>query len=216
LRTLPGEQHKSTGHFGHLEIGRARRTLMAFRHGAELLAPDFPALLLDAAWRTPARTRRRFRSMAGRAACPAYDNLKSAVWNDAAMRSASIRHCSALPDTIGMTPPVAVARRYEKGRVERAIRYVRDAFLAARRFTDLDDLNAQARLGAMGRQPIGAARRSRAQRPRGVREEAPRLLPLPTTRRRCSSASPSRSQDTLMFVLISTDYTVPIFLFGGC
>ena len=33
---------------------------------------------------------------------------------------------------------------YEKGRVERAIRYVRDSFFAARQFRDLDDLNAQA------------------------------------------------------------------------
>lgn len=32
-----------------------------------------------------------------------------------------------------------------KGRVERAIRYVRDNFFAARTYTDLDDLNAQAR-----------------------------------------------------------------------
>jgi len=35
-------------------------------------------------------------------------------------------------------------RGNEKGRVERAIRYVRDAFFAGRTFTDLDDLNAQA------------------------------------------------------------------------
>jgi transposase len=31
-----------------------------------------------------------------------------------------------------------------KGRVERAIRYIREAFFAARPFRDLDDLNAQA------------------------------------------------------------------------
>jgi hypothetical protein len=40
--------------------------------------------------------------------------------------------------------PVAVARGNEKGRVERAIRYVRDNFFAARPFLGLDDLNAQA------------------------------------------------------------------------
>ena len=38
--------------------------------------------------------------------------------------------------------PVAVARGNEKGRVERAIRYVQDSFFAARSFVDLDDLNA--------------------------------------------------------------------------
>jgi hypothetical protein len=40
--------------------------------------------------------------------------------------------------------PVAPARGNEKGRVERAIRYIRDSFFAGRSFTDLDDLNAQA------------------------------------------------------------------------
>src|SRR5260221_5123322 len=40
--------------------------------------------------------------------------------------------------------PVAVARGNEKGRVERAIRYIRDAFFAARSFADLADLNRQA------------------------------------------------------------------------
>ena len=40
--------------------------------------------------------------------------------------------------------PVAVARGNEKGRVERAIRYIRDNFFAARQWADIDDLNAQA------------------------------------------------------------------------
>lgn len=40
--------------------------------------------------------------------------------------------------------PVGVARGNEKGRVERAIRYVRSAFFAAREFRDIADLNAQA------------------------------------------------------------------------
>jgi hypothetical protein len=40
--------------------------------------------------------------------------------------------------------PVAVARGNEKGRVERAIRYVRESFFEARQFTDLADLNRQA------------------------------------------------------------------------
>jgi hypothetical protein len=45
---------------------------------------------------------------------------------------------------------VAPARGNEKGRVERAIRYIRDSFFAGRAFTDLDDLNAQARLWCLG------------------------------------------------------------------
>jgi len=38
----------------------------------------------------------------------------------------------------------APARGNEKGRVERAIRYIRDNFFAGRHFTSLDELNAQA------------------------------------------------------------------------
>ena len=40
--------------------------------------------------------------------------------------------------------PVAPARGNEKGRVERAIRYIRDSFFAGRQWSDVDDLNAQA------------------------------------------------------------------------
>jgi hypothetical protein len=47
------------------------------------------------------------------------------------------------------TPPVAPARGNEKGRVERAIRFVREAFFAARRFRDLEELNARRSPGTM-------------------------------------------------------------------
>jgi hypothetical protein len=74
-----------------------------------------------------------------------YDNLKSAVLE---------RHGEAIrfhPALLAFAAhhrfeprPVAVARGNEKGRVERAIRYVREAFFAARTFVDLADLNTQA------------------------------------------------------------------------
>ncbi len=75
-----------------------------------------------------------------------YDNLKSAVLE---RQGDAIRFNPALLALAGhyrFEPrPVAVARGNEKGRVERAIRYIRDSFFAGRTFTDLDDLNAQAR-----------------------------------------------------------------------
>jgi hypothetical protein len=46
--------------------------------------------------------------------------------------------------------PVAVARGNEKGRVERSIRYIRDNFFAARVYTDVADLNAQAKAWTYG------------------------------------------------------------------
>jgi len=68
----------------------------------------------------------------------------------------------------------------DNGRVERAIRYVRDSFFAGRNFADVETLNAQADEWRRG---IAADRRCPGQDAISVREafaeEAPRLLPLP-------------------------------------
>jgi hypothetical protein len=76
--------------------------------------------------------------------------------------------------------PVAVARGNEKGRVERAIRYVRDNFFAARKYADLCDLNAQADAWCQG---PAADRRCPEQDAGTVREafaeESAHLLKLP-------------------------------------
>ncbi len=75
---------------------------------------------------------------------------------------------------------MATGRGNEKGRVERAIRYVRDQFFAARRWRDLDDLNAQAQAWCEG--PV-ADRPCPEDRSVSVRQafaqEQPRLLALP-------------------------------------
>jgi hypothetical protein len=74
-----------------------------------------------------------------------YDNLRSAVLE---RRGEAVRFhptLLALSAHYRFEPrPVAPARGNEKGRVERAIRYARERFFAARRWRDLDDLNAQA------------------------------------------------------------------------
>jgi phosphoglycolate phosphatase-like HAD superfamily hydrolase len=96
-----------------------------------------------------------FAAFGGVARVLLYDNLKSAVLErvDHASGSAIRFH----PDLLAFAAahryeprPVAVARGNEKGRVERSIRYIRDNFFAARTFTDLDDLNAQAQAWCEG------------------------------------------------------------------
>jgi len=80
-----------------------------------------------------------------------YDNLKSAVLE---RQGDAIRFHPTLLAFAGhyrFEPrPVAVARGNEKGRVERAIRYIRDAFFAGRTYADLDDLNEQAEAWCVG------------------------------------------------------------------
>jgi hypothetical protein len=74
-----------------------------------------------------------------------YDNLTSAVLE---RKGDAIRFNPTLLAFAGhyrFEPrPVAVARGNEKGRCERAIRYIRDNFFAARKWQSLDDLNSQA------------------------------------------------------------------------
>jgi hypothetical protein len=86
-----------------------------------------------------------FQSFGGVPRVLLYDNLKSAVlerqgdairFNPTLLAFAAHYHFEPRP--------CAVYRGNEKGRVERAIRYVRDNFFAARQYSCLDDLNLQA------------------------------------------------------------------------
>lgn len=147
LRTLPGEEAQvDWGHFGHLQIGRARRPLMAFvmvlSHSRRVFLRFFQDARMDAFLEGHVLG---FTAFGGVPRVVLYDNLKSAVLE---RQGAAIRFNPALLALAAhyrFEPrPVAVARGNEKGRVERAIRYIRDNFFAARAFKDLDDLNAQA------------------------------------------------------------------------
>jgi hypothetical protein len=110
-----------------------------------------------------------------------YDNLKSAVLERV---GDAIRFHPILLAFAGHyryePRPVAVARGNEKGRVERAIRYVRDNFFAAREYRDLDDLNAQALAWCLGPASDRPCPEDTARSVQAVFvEEQPRLLALP-------------------------------------
>jgi len=147
LRTLPGEQAQvDWAHFGKLQIGRALRPLWAFvmvlSYSRRIFLRFFPGAAMPFFVRGHVEA---FAEFGGVPRVLLYDNLKSAVVE---RRGDAIRFhptLLALSAHYRFEPrPVAVARGNEKGRVERAIRYVRDAFFAARSYADLADLNRQA------------------------------------------------------------------------
>lgn len=183
LRTLPGEQGQvDWGHFGHLDIGRARRPLMAFVMVLSWSRRIFLRFYLDARMENFLRGHvGAFEAWSGSPRVLLYDNLKSAVLE---RQGDAIRFHPTLLSFAGHyryePRPVAVARGNEKGRVERAIRYVRGSFFAARAFTHLDDLNAQAERWCTGQ---AADRPCPEDTTISVREafaaEQPRLLTLP-------------------------------------
>jgi transposase len=148
FRTLPGEQAQvDWGHFGHLMVGRAKRPLMAFVMVLSYSRRIFLRFSLNARMDSFLHGHvEAFAAFACVARVPLYDNLKSAALErvgDAIRFHPELLAFAAHPHY--EPRPVAVARGNEKGRVERSIRHIRDSFFAARSFTDVDDLNAQAR-----------------------------------------------------------------------
>lgn len=153
LKTLPGEQAQvDWGHFGHIEIGQARRPLMGFVMVLSWSRQIFLRFYLNAQMENFLRGHvAAFEAWQGLSKVILYDNLKSAVLE---RQGDAIRFhptLLALSAHYRFEPrPVAVARGNEKGRVERAIRYIRDNFFAGRHWQTLDELNAQAEQWCLG------------------------------------------------------------------
>jgi transposase len=153
LKTLPAEQGQvDWGHFDHLQIGRAKRPLMAFVMVLSWSRQIFLRFYLNQRMDNFLRGHvAAFTAWQGLPKILLYDNLKSAVLE---RRDDAIRFhptLLALSAHYRFEPrPVAVARGNEKGRVERAIRFIREGFFAGRQWSDIDDLNAQAEAWCWG------------------------------------------------------------------
>jgi transposase len=183
LRTLPGEQTQMDwGHFGYIEIGKARRPLMAFAMVLSYSRAIFLQFYLNQQMANFLRGHEAaFTQWNGLPRVCLYDNLKSAVLE---RRGDAIRFHPTLLEFAAHyryePRPVAVARGNEKGRVERVIRYVRDNFFAARAWKNIDDLNQQAIEWCNG---VAQERRWPEDKRLSVREafleEQPKLLALP-------------------------------------
>ena len=149
------------------------------------------------------------------AACPRtllYDNLKSVVLERSGEH---IRFHPRLLELAGhyhfAPQPCAVARGNEKGRVERMIQYLRHAFFAARRFTSIDDLNAQLAqwiADTAHQRPVPGDPTGRRVAD-ALEEERPRLLPLPEHPFACDLVRAVVSGKTPYLRFDGNDYSIP-------
>jgi DNA replication protein DnaC/transposase len=147
LSTLPGEQAQvDWAHFGRVQVGRAVRALLAFvivlSYSRQVFLRFFYGQHAENFLRGHEAA---FSAWQGVARIILYDNLKSAVLD----RRGDAIHFNPLllefANHYHFQPRAAApARGNEKGRVERAIRFVRTSFWPARRWDGLDDLNSQA------------------------------------------------------------------------
>jgi len=213
LRTLPGEQAQvDWAHFGKLAIGRALRPLMAFVMVLSYSRYLFLRFYLGAT--LPYFIRGHVEAFTWYDAVPRvllYDNLRSAVLE---RRDEAIRFHSTLLELAAhyrfQPRPVAVARGNEKGRIERAIRYVREAFFAARRFRDIDDLNAQALTWCQGAAAERPCPEDRSRRVHEVfAEEKPHLLALPAAPFPCEERLTVSAHKTPYVRFDLNDYSIP-------
>jgi transposase len=184
LSVLPGEQAQvDWASFGSITIGRAKRALSCFLMVLSWCRALFARFYLDQTTESFLRGHlAAFDAFGGVPRTILYDNLKSAVLE---REGDLIRFHPRILDLAGhyhfAPKPCAVARGNEKGRVERRVRDLREAFFAARSFHSIDDLNAQldAWIDRVQRgRPVPSDPDHRLVRDALVEERA-RLLPLP-------------------------------------
>lgn len=213
LRSFPGEQAQvDWAHFGQIAVGKAPRRLSCFvltlSYSRALYLEFFYDQSLESFLKGHVHA---FEDLSGVPRTILYDNLRSAVLS---------RH----GDTIEFHPRLiefcghyrfapracAVGKGNQKGRVERAIQYIRHSFFAARAFTSLFDLNQKARLW---RDEIAHHRNAAEDDRRSVQElldeERPRLLPLPVNAFETDLVLPVHSQKTPYVRFDLNDYSIP-------
>jgi len=213
LRTLPGEQAQiDWGHFGYMTIGSAKRPLMAFVMVLSYSRKIFLHFFLNARTENFLRGHElAFYYFSGSSRVALYDNLRSAVLDrqgDAVRFNPTLLAFAA---HYRFEPrPCAVYRGNEKGRVERAIRYIRENFYAGRHYTSLNDLNQQARAWC---DTTASNRPCPEDKSKTVRElfleEQPRLIALSDTLYPCEEVETVSVGKTPYVRFDLNDYSVP-------
>ena len=147
LRTLPGEQAQvDWAHFGPIRIGTATYTLSAFVMVLSWSRALYFRFFLNQRMENFLRGHEAaFRAFGGVPRTLLFDNLKSVVLErDGSAIRLNPKFLTFAAHYQFETRPVGVRKGNEKGRVERAIRYIREGFYMGRSWTDIDHLNAQA------------------------------------------------------------------------
>jgi transposase len=219
LRTLPGEQAQvDWGCFGSVLVGRSRRPLSCFVMVLGWSRAVFAYFTLDQTLESFVRCHvRAFEALGGVPRALLYDNLKTAVLE---RQGDLIRFHPRLLQLAGhyhfAPKPCAPYRGNEKGKVERAIRYLRYSFFDARSFSSVADLNAQL---AAWIEAVAHARRVPADPDErlvaaALIEERPRLLPLPLHPFESDLVRPAASGKTPYIRFDLNDYSIPHTLVG--
>jgi transposase len=213
LTTLPGEQAQvDWASFGWVQVGRARRRLSCFVMTLSYSRAFYLEFFFDQRLENFLQAHvNAFAFFGGAPRQLLYDNLKSAVL---ARHGDLIRFHPRLLELCGhyhfAALPCQPRRGNEKGRVERAIRYVRESFFAAREFVTLLLLNQQAwewrdRVTLQRLWPGDDARRVGEV----FAEERARLLPLPAHPFDTDLVQTIRSGKTIYVRFDLNDYSIP-------
>jgi len=213
LQTFPGEQGQvDWAHFGHVLVGCARRPLSCFVMTLSYSRALYLEFFFDQTMENFLRGHvHAFQAWNGQPRAILYDNLKAAVLERRGSQILFNPRLLELSAHYHFAPqPCQVRAGNQKGRVERAIRYVRDSFWAGRCFTTLAECNRQA---LAWRDQVAHQRR----RPGGdgqtveqvFAEEQPRLLPPPLHPFSTDRIETVRSHKTIYVRFDLNDYSIP-------
>jgi transposase len=213
LQMFPGEQAQvDWAHFGHVMVGRAKRALSCFVMTLSYSRALYLEFFFDQTMENFLRGHvHEFEYWPGQPRVILYDNLKSAVLERRGNQIQFHPRLIELSAHYHFAPrPCQVRAGNQKGRVERAIRYVRDSFWAGRTFTTLAECNRQALLW---RDQIAHQRRWPGGDDRTVSdafaEEQPRLLPPALHAFSTDRIETIRSRKTIYVRFDLNDYSIP-------
>lgn len=212
FETLPGEQAQvDWAHFGKVTVGNTERTLSCFvmvlSHSRGMYGRFFLDQTTDNFLRGHVEA---FASFGGAPRKILYDNLKSVVVDRVGEHIRFHPKLVELADYYRFEPrPCAPYRGNEKGKVERAIHYLRYSFFEGRIFRSLDALNeelcAWIRSVAHARTLAGQAEAVGAR----LLAERDRLLPLPDNAFCADSTLAVVAKKTPYIRFDQNDYSIP-------